>query len=280
MCTPHGEDFMEFSSEHGGKQRLDTYERVRIVVTHGKYVCQGALRNESCAIHVRANRVPSNSRWRPEAWTGILNCRQFLFRQENSTMNCTRHLYPGYIPSSSREGPVRLGGLMVIVLVAIHAAWGVDPATHLTQYSHTVWRMQDGFFTGAPTAIAQTSDGYLWVGTANGLFRFDGIRFVPWAALAHQKELESAEVSSLLGARDGSLWIGAAYRLLHWKDNTLSQYSTKDRFVSSIIQTRKGSIWLTRTRYSDEDGALCQVKDRGIQKWETARHDHLKRLAL
>jgi ligand-binding sensor domain-containing protein len=88
--------------------------------------------------------------------------------------------------------------LVATILFAAHTAWAVDPATHITQYSHTAWRMQDGFFTGAPTAIAQTTDGYLWMGTANGLFRFDGVRFAPWADIAPQKQLESVEVSALL----------------------------------------------------------------------------------
>jgi signal transduction histidine kinase/ligand-binding sensor domain-containing protein len=153
---------------------------------------------------------------------------------------------------------------LAAILFATHTAWAVDPSVHITQYAHTAWRIQDGFFTGAPTAIAQTTDGYLWIGTANGLFRFDGVRFVPWADLAYQKQLESGEVSALLGARDGSLWIGAAYRLFRWKDNTLSKYSNRDEFVSSIIETSKGSIWLTRQRYADQDGALCRVKDRGL----------------
>ena len=149
---------------------------------------------------------------------------------------------------------------VVAVLIAAHAAWAVDPAIHITQYAHTAWRTQDGFFPGAPTAIAQTTDGYLWIGTASGLFRFDGVRFIRWADLAQQKQLESGEVSALLGSKDGGLWIGAAYRLFRWKDNTLSSYSTRDEFVASIIEDRQGAIWLTRQRYTDHDGPLCQVQ--------------------
>jgi len=150
--------------------------------------------------------------------------------------------------------------LSVTILVAIHTAWAVDPATHITQYSHTSWRVQDGLFAGAPKAIAQTADGYLWIGTANGLFRFDGVRFAPWTDFAHQKQLASVEVSTLMGARDGSLWIGAGYSLFRWKANALLQYSTQDGFVTQIIETRKGGIWLARERYADQDGALCQVQ--------------------
>jgi signal transduction histidine kinase/ligand-binding sensor domain-containing protein len=159
----------------------------------------------------------------------------------------------------------RMRILLTALLFGASVAWALDPATHLTQYSHRAWRLQDGFFAGAPTAIAQTTDGYLWIGTANGLFRFDGVSFVSWADIAPQKQLGSAEISALLGARDGGLWIGAAYRLFRWKDNALSQYTTRDGRVTSIIETGKGAILLARDRYSDEDGGLCQVRDRGVR---------------
>jgi len=65
--------------------------------------------------------------------------------------------------------------------------WGVDDNVRITQYAHSAWRLQDGVINGEPLAITQTTDGYMWVGTANGLLRFAGVRFVPcferWAAV-------------------------------------------------------------------------------------------------
>ncbi len=55
-----------------------------------------------------------------------------------------------------------------------------SPGVHLSQLEHSTWRLQDGVFNGAPRGIAQTADGYLWIGTLRGLVRFDGVRFVPW----------------------------------------------------------------------------------------------------
>jgi len=150
----------------------------------------------------------------------------------------------------------------LLPLVRTHA---LDPSLHISQYGHTAWRIQDGFFNGAPTAIAQTADGYLWVGTADGLFRFDGARFVPFADPAGQNDLQSAEISALLGARDGSLWIGAGYRFYRWKDQVLTRYSTgEDQFVDSIVESAHGVIWLTRERYSDMKGPLCRVQGQGL----------------
>ena len=103
------------------------------------------------------------------------------------------------------------------------SAWAVDPSRRLTQYAHAAWRIQDGFFKGSPSAVVQTKDGYLWVGTDAGLLRFDGVRFVPWSA-EHGERLPSVAVLGLLAASDGSLWIATAAGVSHWKNQTLTNY--------------------------------------------------------
>jgi ligand-binding sensor domain-containing protein len=85
----------------------------------------------------------------------------------------------------------------------------------VSQYTHTAWKVSDGFTQGAILAIAQTPDGYLWLGTEFGLYRFDGVRAVPWRPPAGQ-ELPSQYIYSLLVARDGSLWIGTDGGAASW----------------------------------------------------------------
>jgi ligand-binding sensor domain-containing protein len=75
-----------------------------------------------------------------------------------------------------------------------------------------MWRIQDGHLPAPRAAFAQTADGYPWVGTPAGLVRFDGVRFVPWASTKGET-LPSDQILSLLGASDGSLWIGTTKRL-------------------------------------------------------------------
>ena len=65
-------------------------------------------------------------------------------------------------------------------------AWGppafaLNPALDVSQYSHTSWRLRDGFSNALIVSFAQTVYGYLWLGTEVGLLRFDGVRFVPWS---------------------------------------------------------------------------------------------------
>ena len=69
-------------------------------------------------------------------------------------------------------------------------------------------------------AIAQTPDGYLWVGTAAGLLRFDGVRTVAWTELGYPP-LPAPNVTSLLAAGDRTLWIGTVERLVRWRAGLL-----------------------------------------------------------
>lgn len=94
-----------------------------------------------------------------------------------------------------------------------------------------MWRVQDGYFGGTPTTIGQTADGGIWIGIDAGLFKFDGVRFVRWNVQLG-KELPSSSISSLLGARDGSLWIGTDTRLIRLADNRLILYEEASLAIS------------------------------------------------
>src|SRR5690349_4681294 len=74
-----------------------------------------------------------------------------------------------------------------IVLLGCSSAYGLNPSIHVSQYSHTSWKVRDGFAREAIDAIAQTPDGYLWLGTASGLLRFDGMRNVAWQPPSDQQ---------------------------------------------------------------------------------------------
>jgi len=131
-------------------------------------------------------------------------------------------------------------------------------------------------FGGAPVSIAQTTDGYVWIGTRSGLVRFDGVKFVPFS-VAEGEGLRSPRVMALQADRDGSLWIGTGADLEHWTQGRLVHYPA-DRgynagYILGIRQARDGSVWVTRARTSDQDGAFCKVaglklhcygKDQGI----------------
>src|ERR1700686_4843773 len=116
-------------------------------------------------------------------------------------------------------GMIALG----IALVCGRSASALDPAFDVSQYAHTAWIFREGFAQAPVTAIAQTPDGYFWLGTEFGLLRFDGVRAVPWQPPPGQ-HLPSTSMFSLLAARDGTLWIGTTKGVASWKDGTLTHY--------------------------------------------------------
>jgi ligand-binding sensor domain-containing protein len=137
-----------------------------------------------------------------------------------------------------------LGTVLASLLpVALPRALALDPDRRISQYGHTVWRIQDGAIS-PPTNIAQTTDGFLWITTAQGLMRFDGVRFMPWQPPQGQN-LPGTHFSALLGSRDGSLWIGTTRGLARWKDGQLRTYTDLQHpaAIAAIIEDDSGTIW-------------------------------------
>src|SRR5260370_36425853 len=119
---------------------------------------------------------------------------------------------------------VQLSILLAGVLLALGpGAFALNPALDMSQYAHTAWKIRDGFTKGTITSIAQTGDGYLWLGTEFGLLRFDGVRAVPWKPPAGE-DLPISYIRSLFGARDGTLWVGTLKGLASSEDGKLTQY--------------------------------------------------------
>jgi signal transduction histidine kinase/ligand-binding sensor domain-containing protein len=136
-------------------------------------------------------------------------------------------------------------------------ASALDPHRLISQYAHTVWRVQDGFPRG-PQEFTQTIDGYIWIATAPGLLRFDGVTMAP---VPTQKSFPTKEgVNRLLSGRDGSLWM-ATYRGLNRlnKDGKGFSIPINRGSVENILEDHAGRIWITRNHVGGIEGALCQI---------------------
>ena len=138
-------------------------------------------------------------------------------------------------------------------------AFALDPRLDINQYAHTAWKIRDGFAKGAISSVVQTPDGYLWLGTASGLLRFDGVRNIPWQPPANQ-HLPSTFILSLVAARDGTLWIGTANGLVSWKDNRLTEYpELSGHYIFNLLETRGGVVWVGGMRIGVAIGRLCAI---------------------
>lgn len=132
----------------------------------------------------------------------------------------------------------------------------LDSAPQISQYAHTSWTARDGAALGLVFAMAQTPDGYLWVGGSFGMFRFDGLRFLPWQPPKGQSLPDNPY--ALLVSRDGTLWIGTFNGLASWNGVELTRYpQIANGFVTSLLEDRDGTIW---AGLLGAPGRLCAVR--------------------
>jgi signal transduction histidine kinase/ligand-binding sensor domain-containing protein len=128
----------------------------------------------------------------------------------------------------------------------VHAApSSAEPADTLRAYLTQVWQTEDGLPQNAIQAIAQTRDGYLWIGTPAGLVRFDGVRFTVF----NQGQLQNNNIHALLEDRTGRLWIGTygggLYRYDAGRFTLLGpELGLESRFIRTLHEARDGTMWV------------------------------------
>ena len=139
----------------------------------------------------------------------------------------------------------------------------------LQDLAHMSWTRRDG----APSdiaALSQTHDGYLWVGSSFGLFRFDGTRFQSYPFTAADPRLPASNIAALAADRDGGLWIG--YRMggisyLH--NGTIVNYDKRDGLIGQsteqLLCRSDGSVW------GIADGVMVRLAG---HHWETYSQTH------
>src|ERR1700733_10601623 len=114
------------------------------------------------------------------------------------------------------------------ILFIPHAHANLDPRLAITQYTQDVWTTEAGLPQNTILAIAQTSDGYLWLATEEGLVRFDGLRFTVFDK-ENTPSLQANDIRALLVDRLDNLWIGTnGGGLSRYKDGTFTTFTTRD----------------------------------------------------
>src|SRR5258707_14859881 len=83
----------------------------------------------------------------------------------------------------------------------------LDPQKAITEYVHDVWTAENGLPQNTVATVTQTRDGYLWLGTYEGLVRFDGVKFTVFD-MSNTPAMKSNQIRVLYEGHDGSLWIG------------------------------------------------------------------------
>jgi len=140
----------------------------------------------------------------------------------------------------------------------------LDPSLDVSQYGHTAWTARDGFSVGAIFAMAQTPDGYLWLGSEFGLYRFDGVSPVLWQPPAGQ-QLPNKPYA-LLVTRDGTLWIGTFEGLVSWNGAKLTSYpEIGPSFVTSLLEDHEGTVWVGAYSSENVPARVCAIRADNVQ---------------
>jgi signal transduction histidine kinase/ligand-binding sensor domain-containing protein len=154
----------------------------------------------------------------------------------------------------------------VIVLAAIatlHLSGGalaLSPDLTIKELHHTAWGPNQGAPLGGAVAVAQTSDGYLWIAGLSALFRFDGIAFER-IELPHDPKLSSLRLWSAFAPRGGGLWVGflfggvAFLKAGHWQVFSVAD-GVPQGSPWTFAETPDGTLWVaTSSNLARFDGA-------------------------
>jgi ligand-binding sensor domain-containing protein len=146
-----------------------------------------------------------------------------------------------------------LGGMTARLACALLLCFSLAlPATvpqrGLEGYSRRIWQTQDGLPEEPVQALAQTPDGYLWIGTSGGLVRFDGAEMVVFNR-ENTPALRENSVFCMLVSNSGDLWIGTeGGGVVRYRGGTFRRFSSEEGlsngFVRSVLEDRRGQFWV------------------------------------
>jgi ligand-binding sensor domain-containing protein/signal transduction histidine kinase len=136
---------------------------------------------------------------------------------------------------------------VALLLLAGTRTSALDPNRSLNQFGHQVWLTENGLPQNTVQAIIQTRDGYLWIGTQEGLARFDGLNFTVFDKKS-TPAFKSNDIRFLQEDRQGRLWISTSYGLVCLHNGQFTSFTESeglpDNSVGPVVEDTKGNIWI------------------------------------
>jgi ligand-binding sensor domain-containing protein/signal transduction histidine kinase len=126
-------------------------------------------------------------------------------------------------------------------------ALALDPARPLSQLNHQIWLTENGLPQNTIHRVTQGQDGYIWIGTEEGLARFDGINFAVFDK-QNTPQLKSNDIRMLLEDRRGDLWIGTADGLVQMRGGKFTRFTTQEglpgNVIDSLYEDHNSALWI------------------------------------
>ena len=195
-------------------------------------------------------------------------------------------------------------GLLSILLIAVCAeARALDPSLQPSQYVLDNWQIPEGLPQTSALAVVRTPDGYLWVGTQEGLARFDGVRFTVFDS-DNETAIPNKSISVLYVDRTGRLWIGTRAGIAVFENGHFTPFNgvagIAHGYVHAIIECKDGRLWVgtehglfeigggdtlsfdasnglkdnrIRALHEDHDGVLWIGTGSGLQRYDGKRFE-------
>ncbi len=135
----------------------------------------------------------------------------------------------------------------LLLLLAGTRAPALDPNRHLKEFGHQAWLTENGLPQNTVQSIVQTQDGYLWIGTQEGLARFDGLNFFVFDK-ENTPAFKSNDIRFLHEDKQGRLWISTSYGLVCRHNSQFTSFTVNeglpDNSVGPIVEDTKANVWI------------------------------------
>ena len=134
-----------------------------------------------------------------------------------------------------------------LLLLASTRALALDPNRSLNEFGHQAWLTENGLPQNTVQAIVQTHDGYLWVGTQEGLARFDGLNFTVFDK-ENTPAFKSNDIRFLHEDKQGRLWISTSYGLVCRHNGQFTSFTVNeglpDNSIGPLAEDTSGNVWI------------------------------------
>jgi signal transduction histidine kinase/ligand-binding sensor domain-containing protein/CheY-like chemotaxis protein len=147
---------------------------------------------------------------------------------------------------------------LLCVCASASLAYALDPSKAITQYRQWVWTTDNGLPQNTVTAITQTDDGYIWLGTEEGLARFDGLRFVLFNE-ENTPLISNNTIGAMAAEPGGGFWALTLAGLLHYSGRSFETIGPAAGLptlkLNAILRDPAGTLWIT----TEDHGLLHYV---------------------